>query len=96
MFAWGISFLGRSRGQMAITSQMIYARVVTNWMERRRRWTAAERAEEAETGSRLGGASSRAWSISAIRSSVPSSPTEMRTTPSPSPIAARPSGPIAR
>ena len=32
----------------------------------------------------------------AIRSSVPSSPTEIRTTPSPSPIAARPSGPIAR
>ncbi len=46
MFAWGISFLGRTRGQMAITSQMIYARVVTNWMEGA--LEAAERAEEAE------------------------------------------------
>ena len=29
MFAWCITFLGARRGQMAITSQMIYARVVT-------------------------------------------------------------------
>src|ERR1700753_4487951 len=29
LFAWGISFLGHGRDQMAITSQMIYARVVT-------------------------------------------------------------------
>src|SRR3954471_1562684 len=33
LFSWVISFLGRTRGQMAITSQMIYARVVTKWME---------------------------------------------------------------
>jgi NADH dehydrogenase len=50
MFAWGISFLGRTRGQMAITSQMIYARVVTNLMEAQTQGAlaAAERAEEAE------------------------------------------------
>jgi NADH:ubiquinone reductase (H+-translocating) len=50
MFAWGMSFLGRSRGQMAITSQMIYARVVTNMMEAQTQGAlaAAERAEEAE------------------------------------------------
>lgn len=33
LFSWLMSFLGRTRGQMAITSQMIYARVVTKWME---------------------------------------------------------------
>ncbi len=50
MFAWGISFLGRSRGQMAITSQMIYARPVVNWVEQHAQGAlaAAERAEEAE------------------------------------------------
>ena len=50
IFAWGMSFLGRSRGQMAITSQMIYARVVTNMMEAQTQGAlaAAERAEEAE------------------------------------------------
>jgi NADH dehydrogenase len=50
MFAWGISFLGRTRGQMAITSQMIYARVVTNMLEAQTQGAlaAAERAEEAE------------------------------------------------
>jgi NADH dehydrogenase len=50
IFAWGMSFLGRTRGQMAITSQMIYARVVTNWMEAQTQGAlaAAERAEEAE------------------------------------------------
>jgi NADH:ubiquinone reductase (H+-translocating) len=50
VFAWLTSFLGRSRGQMAITSQMIYARVVTNWMEAQTQGAlaAAERAEEAE------------------------------------------------
>ncbi|MCV7350468.1 NAD(P)/FAD-dependent oxidoreductase [Mycobacterium parmense] len=50
MFAWGISFLGRTRGQMAITSQMIYARPVVNWVEQQTQGTlaAAERAEEAE------------------------------------------------
>jgi NADH:ubiquinone reductase (H+-translocating) len=50
VFAWLLSFLGRSRGQMAITSQMIYARVVTNWMEAQAQGAlaAAERAEKAE------------------------------------------------
>lgn len=52
MFAWGISFLGRTRGQMAITSQMIYARLVMNWMEQHTQaqgaLAAAEEAEHAE------------------------------------------------
>jgi NADH:ubiquinone reductase (H+-translocating) len=51
MFAWGISFLGRTRGQMAITSQMIYARVVTSLMQEQAEegaLAAAERAEAAE------------------------------------------------
>ena len=51
LYAWGISFLGRSRGQMAITSQMIYARVVTNLMQAQTEegaLAAAERAEAAE------------------------------------------------
>jgi NADH dehydrogenase len=50
LLAWVISFLGRNRGQMAITSQMIYARVVTNWMEAQTQGAlaAAERAEQAE------------------------------------------------
>ncbi len=50
MFAWGISFLGRTRGQMAITSQMIYARPLVNWVEQQAHETldAAERAEAAE------------------------------------------------
>jgi NADH:ubiquinone reductase (H+-translocating) len=50
VYAWLISFLGRSRGQMAITSQMIYARVVTSLMEAQTQGAlaAAERAEEAE------------------------------------------------
>jgi NADH dehydrogenase len=33
VIAWFITFLGDGRSQMAITSQMMYARVVTNWME---------------------------------------------------------------
>lgn len=33
VIAWFITFLGDGRSQMAITNQMIYARVVTNWME---------------------------------------------------------------
>ncbi|WP_025736945.1 NAD(P)/FAD-dependent oxidoreductase [Mycobacterium genavense] len=33
VIAWFITFLGDARSQMAITNQMIYARVVTNWME---------------------------------------------------------------
>jgi len=51
MFAWGISFLGRTRGQMAITAQMIYARPVARWVEQQVEegtLAAAERAEEAE------------------------------------------------
>jgi NADH dehydrogenase len=50
LFAWGISFLGRTRGQMAITSQMVYARVVTQMMEAQTQGAlaAAERAEQAE------------------------------------------------
>ena len=51
MFAWGISFLGRTRGQMAITSQMIYARPLANWVERQAQegtLAAVERAEAAE------------------------------------------------
>ncbi|OBK16462.1 NAD(P)/FAD-dependent oxidoreductase [Mycobacterium asiaticum] len=57
LFSWVISFLGRTRGQMAITSQMIYARVVTKWMEESQGLSpnesqgalaAAEQAEKAE------------------------------------------------
>ena len=51
MFAWGISFLGRTRGQMAITSQMIYARPVVDWVEKQAHegvLAAAERVEAAE------------------------------------------------
>src|SRR6201997_2100172 len=49
LFAWGMSFLGRSRGQMAITSQMVYARVVTQLREAQQgALAAAERAEQAE------------------------------------------------
>ena len=51
MFSWGISFLGRSRGQMAITSQMMYARPVVDWVEKRAQegsLAAAERIEAAE------------------------------------------------
>ena len=33
VIAWFITFLGDGRSQMAITTQMMYARVVTNWME---------------------------------------------------------------
>jgi NADH:ubiquinone reductase (H+-translocating) len=51
MFSWGLSFLGRSRGQMAITSQMVYARPVIRWVEEQVEegtLAAAERAEQAE------------------------------------------------
>ncbi len=50
MFAWGISFLGRTRGQMAITSQMMYARPVVDWVEQQAQegTLAAERIEAAE------------------------------------------------
>ena len=51
MFSWGISFLGRTRGQMAITSQMMYARPVVDWVEQQAQegtLAAAERIEAAE------------------------------------------------
>lgn len=51
MFAWGLSFLGRTRGQMAITSQMIYARPVVDWLERQAQdgtLAAAERVDSVE------------------------------------------------
>ena len=51
MFAWGISFLGRTRGQMAITSQMMYARPVVDWVEKQAQegtLAAVERIEAAE------------------------------------------------
>jgi NADH:ubiquinone reductase (H+-translocating) len=51
VFAWLISFLGRSRGQMAITSQMIYARVAMKLVQEKAEegaLAAAERAEQAE------------------------------------------------
>src|SRR6201988_1686189 len=49
LYAWGISFLGRSRGQMAITSQMTYPRVVTQMMGAQQGALAGpERAEQAE------------------------------------------------
>jgi len=51
VIAWGISFLGRSRGQMAITSQMIYARLAMRWMQGQAEegaLAATERAEAAE------------------------------------------------
>jgi NADH:ubiquinone reductase (H+-translocating) len=51
VFSWWISFVGRSRGQMAITSQMIYARVAVNWVKEYAEegtLAAAERAEAAE------------------------------------------------
>ncbi|MCV7144818.1 NAD(P)/FAD-dependent oxidoreductase [Mycobacterium riyadhense] len=51
MFSWGISFLGRTRGQMAITSQMVYARLAMRFVQARAEegaLAAAERAEAAE------------------------------------------------
>jgi NADH dehydrogenase len=52
MFAWGISFLGRGRGQMAITSQMIYARLAMSQLQAQTRdaLAAAEEAEDVEQG----------------------------------------------
>jgi NADH dehydrogenase len=48
VIAWFITFLGDGRGQMAITTQMIYARVVTqNWMEAQTQEAAAA-AQQAE------------------------------------------------
>ena len=55
LFAWGISFLGRTRGQMAITSQMVYARVVTNWMQAHAEEGALAAAERADAAERQAG-----------------------------------------
>jgi NADH:ubiquinone reductase (H+-translocating) len=52
LFAWGISFLGRSRSQMAITSQMVYARVVTNMMQAHAEEGAPAATERAEAAGR--------------------------------------------
>jgi len=50
LIQWFVTFVGHGRGQMAITSQMIYARVVTQLMEAQTQGTlaATERAEAAE------------------------------------------------
>jgi NADH dehydrogenase len=50
IIAWFITFLGHGRGQMAITSQMIYARLAMNRVEEQRRGAlaAVEQAEHAE------------------------------------------------
>jgi NADH dehydrogenase len=50
MFAWGVSFLGRGRGQMAITSQMIYARLAMSQLQAQTRdaLAATEEAEHVE------------------------------------------------
>src|SRR5882757_233765 len=51
LFSWWTSFVGSSRGQLAITSQMIYARSVINWMNQAQvqgALAAAEQAEQAE------------------------------------------------
>jgi NADH:ubiquinone reductase (H+-translocating) len=50
LFAWGTSFLGRSRGQMAITSQMIYARLAMSQLQAQAQGelAAAEQAENVE------------------------------------------------
>jgi NADH:quinone reductase (non-electrogenic) len=50
LFNWGLSFLGRSRGQMAITSQMIYARLAMSQLQAQVQGelAAAEEAEHVE------------------------------------------------
>jgi NADH:ubiquinone reductase (H+-translocating) len=50
LFAWGMSFLGRTRGQMAITSQMIYARLAMSQLQAQAQGelAAAEQAENVE------------------------------------------------
>ena len=50
VLAWMITFLGRGRGQMAITSQMIYARQAMNQLQAQAQdaLTAAEEAEHVE------------------------------------------------
>ncbi len=48
VIAWFITFLGDGRSQMAITNQMMYARVVTNWMEAQTQESAAATDQRAE------------------------------------------------
>ena len=55
MFSWGLAFLGRTRGQMAITSQMIYARVAVNWVKEKAEEGALAAAERAEVAERQAG-----------------------------------------
>lgn len=48
MYSWGLAFLGRTRGQMAITSQMVYARLAMRYVQARAEEGALEAAERAE------------------------------------------------
>ncbi|QUR66144.1 NAD(P)/FAD-dependent oxidoreductase [Mycobacterium spongiae] len=45
---WAVTFIGRGRSQMTITSQMIYARLAMNWLKSQTEdaFTAAEHAEQ--------------------------------------------------
>jgi NADH dehydrogenase len=53
---WFVSFMGRSRGQMAITSQMIYARLAMNQLAQRLdALSAVEEAEHVEQDASAGG-----------------------------------------
>ena len=55
--AWFVTFLGRGRGQMAITSQMIYARqAMTMLQQQQGALAAAEEADELERSDAAGGA----------------------------------------
>ena len=47
LFSWGVSFVGRSRGQLAITSQMVYARLAMSQLQAQAQGALAA-AEEAE------------------------------------------------
>jgi NADH dehydrogenase len=56
VIAWFITFLGDGRGQMAITTQMIYARVVTqNWMEAQTQEATAAGEQSAEPAEQKAG-----------------------------------------
>jgi NADH dehydrogenase len=55
MFSWGISFLGRTRGQMAITSQMMYARPVAQWVEQQAEQGTLAAVERAEAEQKAAG-----------------------------------------
>ncbi|MDT5012232.1 MAG: hypothetical protein QOH57_3849 [Mycobacterium sp.] len=56
--AWTVTFLGRGRGQMAITSQMIYARQAMTMLQSQQQGAlaAAEEADELERSHETGGA----------------------------------------